>query len=426
MAVIDYLKSGNDYLYPVTVTQAVYRPNGTNLELWMDSHIHPIYAVKDHDHDADYSKLGHNHDTLYSKASHTHEASQISGMPIALKNPYGLTISMGENIVYDGSSAKTVTITAAAIGAAPKSHTHTMADITGGGGAGGGKTLTVSFDGNMQVQFNGSEDKSLNITPVGIGAAAVNHTHSYLPLSGGTITGNIDMPFNRYIQFKASNVEGSGGLIFLNSKGEESGEIKMNCDSSGNVVGLAMTVNNGKGLAIENDSLYFNGFKVTTGADNGEGGGINADMLDGKHAIEFITVDHGKYGYQLNPYVEGSSGGITCRAISTANGDVYEYTVDMSTAFASQHFEQDPFYKHLSNYNIYYHCMLIGPRFDGYDVTNKNIISSIKAEFNKLYIMAINYNKAKMVYYSTEKINLSFYVDLILTCDSVYGTYPAP
>ena len=39
--------------------------------------------------------------------------------------------------------------------------------------------------------FNGSTAKTVNITASSIGAAASSHTHSYLPLSGGTVTGDL-------------------------------------------------------------------------------------------------------------------------------------------------------------------------------------------------------------------------------------------
>ena len=48
-------------------------------------------------------------------------------------------------------------------------------------------------EGTNLFTFDGSAAKSINITPTAVGASASGHTHSYLPLSGGTMTGNITM-----------------------------------------------------------------------------------------------------------------------------------------------------------------------------------------------------------------------------------------
>ncbi len=86
--------------------------------------------------------------TTFTPASHTHTASEISGLPTALKNPYALTFG---SKTYDGSAA--ATITASDLGA-----------------------LTSITKSMVEGVLTG------NIT---------SHTHSYLPLSGGTITGDI-------------------------------------------------------------------------------------------------------------------------------------------------------------------------------------------------------------------------------------------
>lgn len=51
--------------------------------------------------------------------------------------------------------------------------------------------LELQFNGTTQVSYDGSSAKTLNITPASIGASADNHTHEYLPLSGGTLTGQL-------------------------------------------------------------------------------------------------------------------------------------------------------------------------------------------------------------------------------------------
>lgn len=86
--------------------------------------------------------------------------------------------------------------------------------------------LTISLNGTSQGPYDGSAAKSINITPSSIGAATSNHTHPYLPLSGGTMTGNIilkggtsaDMTYagnaHPYIRFDNSDSSQNVSLIF--------------------------------------------------------------------------------------------------------------------------------------------------------------------------------------------------------------------
>ena len=82
--------------------------------------------------------------TTFTPSAHTHTASEVSGLPTSLKNPYAL--SFGSK-TYDGSAA--ATITASDLGA-----------------------LTSITKSMVEGVLTG------NIT---------SHTHSYLPLSGGTL-----------------------------------------------------------------------------------------------------------------------------------------------------------------------------------------------------------------------------------------------
>ena len=51
-------------------------------------------------------------------------------------------------------------------------------------------SLTIQLNGTTQGAWDGSSAKTINITPASIGASA-SHTHPYLPLAGGTLTGNV-------------------------------------------------------------------------------------------------------------------------------------------------------------------------------------------------------------------------------------------
>ena len=86
--------------------------------------------------------------STFTPSVHTHATSEITNFPSSMKNPYALSIQLngGTANVYDGSSAKTLNITPASIGAqvagsyalsnhnhsgvyAPVSHTHTIDQI---------------------------------------------------------------------------------------------------------------------------------------------------------------------------------------------------------------------------------------------------------------------------------------------------------
>lgn len=49
--------------------------------------------------------------------------------------------------------------------------------------------LTIQANGSSLGTYDGSSAKTFNLTYSNVGAAAASHTHSYLPLSGGTLTG---------------------------------------------------------------------------------------------------------------------------------------------------------------------------------------------------------------------------------------------
>ena len=103
--------------------------------------------------------------------------SKISDFPAALKNPNSLVIKLnggsteGTNMfTYDGSGAKSLSITPSSIGAAAASHTHNYAGSSSAGGAatsavvlstarnfsitGGAVAAAVSFNGNANVALS--------------------------------------------------------------------------------------------------------------------------------------------------------------------------------------------------------------------------------------------------------------------------------
>lgn len=103
-----------------------------------------------------------------------------------------------------------VKLGASDVGAAPASHTHSASQVSGlARVATSGKyadlagapssmknpaALTVQANGETVATYDGSSAATANITPTNIGAAPSSHTHPYLPLSGGTLTGNVAAP----------------------------------------------------------------------------------------------------------------------------------------------------------------------------------------------------------------------------------------
>ena len=289
-------------------------------------------AASSHNHDSVYAKLGHNHDDTYAKNGHTHSsyASKVKvngteyavssnlvtlpNYPTALKCPTALTIKFNGStqLTYDGSAAKTLNITPAAIGAAASSHSHTFASITnkpttlegygitggtlsgtltvgglttlnglkigdaiiswdsengalkvsksmysegavsamGIGNSSGGSSdaltnepLTINFNGSTQLSYDGSAAKTLNITPAAIGAAESGHFHSqyamgidigdgqgrpasrgtltipaYVPKAGGEFTGDVTVPY----LISVDGIESGGDVLTTGVKIEGS------------------------------------------------------------------------------------------------------------------------------------------------------------------------------------------------------------
>lgn len=107
----------------------------------------------------------------------------------------------------------------------PVSHVHTWDQINGRPSTlPNPNGLTISLNGTAQTAYTGASAVAFNITPASIGAqvagsyassshnhdgvySPVSHTHSYLPLSGGTLTGELVTKLN-------------GGIKYVDTEGE--------------------------------------------------------------------------------------------------------------------------------------------------------------------------------------------------------------
>ena len=80
------------------------------------------------------------------------------------------------------------------------------------------KLNSGTTEGTNMFTFNGSAAKTINITPSAIGAAASSHTHSYLPLSGGTVTGNLTINSPTLTLNTTNTITSARSLRFANAK----------------------------------------------------------------------------------------------------------------------------------------------------------------------------------------------------------------
>lgn len=108
-------------------------------------------------------------------------------------------------ISHGGTGATTASQALTNLGAAAADHTHSVFSASENGfvpASGGGTTKFLRADGTWQVagevtgvKGNAETDYrtgNVNLTPANIGAAALDHTHDYLPLTGGTLTGDLN------------------------------------------------------------------------------------------------------------------------------------------------------------------------------------------------------------------------------------------
>nr|DAY53669.1 MAG TPA: tail protein-type pyocin [Caudoviricetes sp.] len=180
--------------------------DGTSFNSWSE-----IYSSVNKPTPSEIGAADASHTHNYAASSHTHPASQITGLPTSLKNPYALTVKTNGTAAatYDGSAAKEVNITPAAIGAAaashshsgyaPTSHTHKIANITDiadAAVASAGGVRDSSNNAKITISYQETSATTFSYIPVFTGAthigniskanfrsvidaAPASHTHNY-------------------------------------------------------------------------------------------------------------------------------------------------------------------------------------------------------------------------------------------------------
>ena len=126
--------------------------------------------------------------------------SSLSGKANSSHGNHVPTTQSANNKVFLRNDNTWQTITPANIGAAASSH---------------GNHVPTTQTASNKV-FLRNDNTWQTVTPANIGAAASSHSHSYLPLSGGTMSGSIIL--NNAIALKTKNTSGGDvGLIGINS-----------------------------------------------------------------------------------------------------------------------------------------------------------------------------------------------------------------
>lgn len=169
------------WTYIKSKADSVYQPKGS-------------YAASSHTHDDRYYTETEINSKLNGKAnsSHTHTKSQITDFPTSLKNPTALTIQTNGAIAatYDGSAAKTVNITKSNIGLGNVDNTaDANKSVKYATSAGSASTATKATTAGTADKANSVDWSKVQNKPSSYPPSS--HSHAYLPLGGGTISGQI-------------------------------------------------------------------------------------------------------------------------------------------------------------------------------------------------------------------------------------------
>ena len=236
-----YAVVGHTHKVKINGAEKTINPStGTIVDLgtYLTSHQSLAAYMKTTDANNTFSKIGHTHGYASSvKLGETSYAASnnvisLPAYPTALKSPTAITIQANGTSLgsYDGSTAKTFNLTYANVGAASAGHNHDSV------------------------------------------YSKLHHTHPYLPLTGGTLTGGLTVN---------SNVTSSGIGTF---KVLRVGNVDIKVDDSGN---LYIINKDGKTAA----NFYATGGITAYGASDGtsSGGGLNGSVKSYADALKLAS-----------------------------------------------------------------------------------------------------------------------------------------
>ena len=236
-----YAVVGHTHKVKINGAEKTINPStGTTVDLgtYLTSHQSLAAYMKTADANNTFSTKGHTHgyassvklgETSYAASSNV---ISLPAYPTALKSPTAVTIQANGTSLgsYDGSAAKTFNLTYTNVGAASAGHNHDSV------------------------------------------YSKLGHTHSYLPLSGGTLTGGLTVN---------ANVTSSGIGTF---KVLRVGSVDIKVDDSGN---LYIINKDGKTAA----NFYTTGGISAYGASDGtsSGGGLNGSVKSYADALKLAS-----------------------------------------------------------------------------------------------------------------------------------------
>ena len=260
--------------------------------------------------------------TTFTPSAHTHAASDVSGLPTSLKNPYALTFG---SKTYDGSAA--AIITASDLGALTSitksmvegvltgditSHTHTFASLTS-------KPTTIAGYGITDAYTSSTIDNKLS---------------GYLPLSGGTMTGSIKFNDNSLPSKTLSYVCGIDAFANGGEMGWMSG--------SDFVAQYAPTLTGTGASGTWGIDISGNAATATNANNANYIGGVDIDRIiygDNPSKTKHTSYDDTDYfpsGFYVNnrefvihqAYNYGNKAGITIKCVDSTNAPLYVKTQD--------------------------------------------------------------------------------------------------
>ena len=276
-----YAVVGHTHKVKINGAEKTINPStGTIVDLgtYLTSHQSLAAYMKTADANNTFSKIGHTHgyassvklgETSYAASSNV---ISLPAYPTALKSPTAITIQANGTSLgsYDGSTAKTFNLTYANVGAASAGHNHDSV------------------------------------------YSKLHHTHSYLPLSGGTLTGGLTVN---------SNVTSSGIGTF---KVLRVGCVDIKVDDNGNLY-----IINKDGETAAN--FYATGGITAFGEGSGSsnGGGLNGSVLSYASAIKLTSAGDNELSQiasawsiaQLNSRIVSLEGGSALDVVTSGTGN---------------------------------------------------------------------------------------------------------